>query len=53
MLSVSSGLQIKQVELAEMIDVQALFDVAKQKYFEKSLDFPKPLYIRGTDACVK
>ncbi len=53
LLSVSSGLQIKQVELAEMIEVSALFAATKQKYFEKSLDFPKPLYIRGTEACVK
>ncbi|MCM1324216.1 MAG: tRNA (adenosine(37)-N6)-threonylcarbamoyltransferase complex dimerization subunit type 1 TsaB [Acetobacter sp.] len=53
LLSVSCGLQIKQVELVEMIEVCALFEVAKQKYFEKSLDFPKPLYIRGADACVK
>lgn len=52
-LSVSTGLQIKQVELSEMISVDALYAVAQQKYFEKNLDFPKPLYIRGTEACVK
>lgn len=52
-LSVSSGLQIKQVELTDMISTEALFTVAKKKYFEKSLDFPKPLYIRGAEACVK
>lgn len=53
LLSVSSGLQIKQVELAQMISVHALFSVTRQKYLNKSLDFPKPLYIRGADACVK
>lgn len=53
LLSVSTGLQIKQVDLAEMISVDALFYVTKQKYFNKSLDFPKPLYIRGADTCVK
>ncbi len=53
LLSVATGLQIKQVELVEMIGVEALFAVTKQKYFEKNLDFPKPLYIRGADACVK
>ena len=47
LLSVSLGLQIKQVELAEIMDVNALFAVTYQKYLEKSLDFPKPLYIRG------
>lgn len=53
LLSVSMGLQIKQVELAEMISVQALFSVTKQKFLNKNLDFSKPLYIRGADACVK
>lgn len=53
LLSVSSGLQIKQVELVEMLDTEALFAATMQKYFEKNLDFPKPLYIRGADACVK
>ncbi len=52
-LSVASGLQIKQVELTDMIDAKALFTVTKKKYFEKSLDFPKPLYIRVAEACVK
>lgn len=46
-LSVSSNLQIKQVELTPIIDVEALFAVTYQKYLEKNLDFPKPLYIRG------
>lgn len=46
-LSVSSGLQIKQVELSQIMDVDALFEVTYQKYLQKTLDFPKPLYIRG------
>jgi hypothetical protein len=53
LLSVPLGLQIKQVELSEIISVEALFEVAYQKYFEKTLDFPKPLYIRGAETCVK
>lgn len=53
LLSVSTGLQIKQVELSEIMDVDALFAVTYQKYLDKTLDFPKPLYIRGADACVK
>ena len=47
LLSVSLGLQIKQVELSEIMDVDALFAVTYQKYLDKTLDFPKPLYIRG------
>jgi len=53
LLSVPLGLQIKQVELSEIISVEALFEVAYQKYFDKTLDFPKPLYIRGAETCVK
>lgn len=52
-LSVPLGLQIKYVELSEIINVDALFAVTQKKYFEKTLDFPKPLYIREADACVK
>ncbi len=52
-LSVPSGLQIKYVELSEIIDANALFAATWQKYLQKTLDFPKPLYIREADACVK
>jgi tRNA threonylcarbamoyl adenosine modification protein YeaZ len=53
LLSVSMGLQIKHVELSESVDAVALFETVYKKYLEKSLDFPKPLYIRNADACVK
>ena len=53
LLSLSMGLQIKQVEFCEIISVDVLFAITWQKYFNKTLDFPKPLYIRGADACVK
>lgn len=53
LLSLSTGLQIKQVELSEIIDAGALFDATWQKFYDKTLDFPKPLYIRGADTCVK
>ena len=53
LLSVSTGLQLKTVELSEIMDVDALFYATREKYFEKILDFPKPLYIRGADTCVK
>ena len=53
LLSVSLGLQIKQVEIVDMMDVDALFRTVYQKYLQKMLDFPKPLYIRGADTCVK
>lgn len=53
LLSVSMGLQIKQVEITEIMSVDALFSAVYEKYLEKTLDFPKPLYIRNADACVK
>ena len=53
LLSQSMGLQIKDVELSEFMSVDALFRAVYKKYLEKSLDFPKPLYIRCADACVK
>ena len=43
LLSISMGLQIKYVELSEIMNVDALFAVTYQKYFEKTLDFSKPL----------
>ena len=53
LLSVSSGLQIKSVEITDMMSVEALFEGTYQKFLEKTLDFPKPLYIRGVSACAK
>ena len=35
------------------MSVDALFKAVYKKYMEKNLDFPKPLYIRDADACVK
>jgi hypothetical protein len=30
-----------------------LFKAVSKKNIEKKLDFPKPMYIRNADACVK
>jgi hypothetical protein len=35
------------------MSADAIFAVTWKKYLAKKLDFPKPLYIRGADACVK
>jgi len=53
LLSVSSNLQIKYVDISSLMSVDALFYATYQKYLDKTLDFPKPLYIRGADTCVK
>jgi len=52
LLSVSLGLQIKTVEPAEILSAEALFAATRQKYLNKTLDFPKPLYIRNADVRV-
>ncbi len=52
-LSQPLGLQIKSVELLDMINARALFKAVYKKNVQKKLDFPKPLYIRNADACVK
>lgn len=53
LLSVSMGLQIKQAEPVGVVSADALFEAVYRKYSDKTLDFPKPLYIRGADTCVK
>jgi len=53
LLSVSTNLQIKYVDISSLMSVDALFYATYQKYLDKTLDFPKPLYIRGADTCVK
>ena len=53
LLSQSMGLQIKHVEFVEMMEVKSLFEAVFAKYLEKTLDFPKPLYIREAQTCVK
>ena len=53
LLSVSMGLQIKQVEITDMMSTEALFRTTYQKYLQKNLDFPKPLYIRAADTSVR
>jgi len=47
------GLQIKHVELTGLLSADSLFYATYQKYIAKTLDFPKPLYIRNADTCVK
>ena len=53
LLSVSMGLQLKSVEIVQSVNEEALFGAVYKKYLQKSLDFPKALYIRNADACVK
>lgn len=53
LLSVSMGLQLKSVEIVQSVNEEALFEAVYKKYLQKSLDFPKALYIRNADACVK
>jgi tRNA threonylcarbamoyladenosine biosynthesis protein TsaB len=53
LLSVPMGLDICHVELVDFVDYKALFGAVYKKYLAKNLDFPKPLYIRSAETCVK
>ncbi len=53
LLSQPMGVDICHVELVDFVDSSALFNAVYKKYLNKKLDFPKPLYIRGAEACVK
>lgn len=48
-----SGLVIHAVCLEESVDVEKLAQCALKKYGEQKLDYPKPLYLRAPDVCVK
>lgn len=53
LLSYPMGLDIFHVELVDFVDSKSLFSAVYKKYLNKTLDFPKPLYIRSAEGCVK
>lgn len=52
-LSESTGLQIHDVVLAPYPDIQRLSLIGLYRMQEKRLDFPKPLYLKAADVCIK
>ena len=48
-----SGLTIHTVRLEKSLSVQDLAECAIQKFAAQKLNYPKPLYLRAPDVCVK
>jgi tRNA threonylcarbamoyladenosine biosynthesis protein TsaB len=52
-LGKSRGLSLHTVEFSTGVSVEALAQTALKKYDDKTTDFPKPLYLKAPDVCVK
>lgn len=52
-LSRPSGLSLHAVKLCSSLPIEALGRCAINKYNAKTADFPKPLYLKAPDVCVK
>ena len=48
-----SGLTIHTVRLDKSLSVQDLAECGRQKFAAQKLNYPKPLYLRAPDVCVK
>ncbi len=52
-LSQPSGLSLHAIKMEEMLSISALARCGANRYIKKCLDYPKPLYLRAPDVCVK
>ena len=52
-LAKPSGLSLHAVRMEDMISIEALARCGKRRMEQKNLDYPKPLYLRAPDVCVK
>ena len=52
-LSQPSGLSLHVIRMEEMLSITALARCGNNRYAKKCLDYPKPLYLRAPDVCVK
>jgi len=52
-LSKPSGLHIHSVNFETHPNVETLADLAITRFHDKKLDFPKPLYLKAADVCIK
>lgn len=52
-LSRPSGLSLHAVNIASFVPIEALAECAIQKFEHKTTDFPKPVYLKAPDICVK
>lgn len=52
-LSRPSGLSLHVIRMEDAISIKSLARCSETKYQRKTLDYPKPLYLRAPDVCIK
>ena len=52
-LSQPSGLSLHAIKMEEIPPIVALAKCGENRYAKKALDYPKPLYLRAPDVCIK
>lgn len=52
-LSRPSGLSLHVIRMEESISIEKLARCGEEKYRRRALDYPKPLYLRAPDVCLK
>lgn len=52
-LNKPSGLSLHTIKMKQNISIENLALVAIKKFNEKNIDFPKPLYLKAPDVCIK
>lgn len=52
-LNQPSGLSLHAIKMEELPPIVAIARCGENRYIKKTLDYPKPLYLRSPDVCVK
>ena len=52
-LNKPSGLSLHAIKIKQKVDVEKLALAGIKKYRQKTTDFPKPLYLKAPDVCIK
>ena len=52
-LNKQSGLSLHVIRMEDLPPIKALAKCGEKRYLKKNLDYPKPLYLRAPDVCVK
>ena len=52
-LNKPSGLSLHAIKMKQKVDVEKLALAGIKKYMQKTTDFPKPLYLKAPDVCIK
>ncbi len=52
-LNKPSGLSLHVIRMEDLPPIKALARCGENRYLKKNLDYPKPLYLRAPDVCIK